>query len=39
MYDGYDVDRGLYWWEALVLLRKCMVVAIGSFVVSPFVQV
>ena len=39
LYDGYSISRGLFWWEVLVLGRKCAVVALASFVSSQFVQV
>ena len=39
MYDGYDVSRGMYLWEMLVMLRKVAIVAISSFVRSTYVQV
>jgi len=38
LYDGYDIRRGLYWWEAVVMVRKALVIAIGALTPDPFMQ-
>ena len=38
LYSGYSITRGLYWWEAVVLMRKFMVLAVASTIVDPFYQ-
>jgi hypothetical protein len=34
LYDGYDVQRGTLWWEAVVLLRKAVLAVVGTFMGS-----
>jgi hypothetical protein len=34
LYDGYDVQRGTLWWEAVVLLRKAVLAIVGTFLGS-----
>lgn len=34
LYDGYDVARGVAWWEAVVLLRKASLAVAGSMLGS-----
>ena len=38
-YSGYDVDRGLWWWEFMVLGRKVVMLGIVSFITGPIAQV
>ena len=35
---GYDVEKGLRWWESLVLLRKTGLVLSAALVTDPIVQ-
>ena len=39
LYDGYDLQRGLWWWEIVVISRKVAILFAVSFVRSPFSQV
>lgn len=39
LYDGYSIDRGLFWWESLAMMRKAAVVFIGSVVKDPYQQI
>jgi hypothetical protein len=34
LYDGYDVQRGILWWEAVVLLRKALLALVGTLLGS-----
>ena len=38
LYMGYSIVRGLYWWEAVVLLRKFSVLMVASSITDPFYQ-
>ena len=38
LYMGYSIERGLYWWEAVVLLRKFAVLMVASSISDPFYQ-
>ena len=38
LYLGYDINRGLYWWEVLVLLRKVSIAGLAVFSVAPYAQ-
>ncbi|CAE7889180.1 unnamed protein product, partial [Symbiodinium sp. KB8] len=38
LYYGYSLDRRLYWWETVVLLRKFLVLAVVSSLSEPFLQ-
>ena len=38
LYLGYDLNRDLYWWEGLVLLRKVLMAGLAVFSVSPYLQ-
>ena len=38
LYMGYSTARGLYWWEAVVLLRKFAVLMVASSISDPFYQ-
>ena len=39
LYDGYDIPRGWYWWEAMVLIRKVGVIGLSVILSDPFLQV
>jgi hypothetical protein len=32
LFDGYDVQRGLLWWEAVIFVRKALLAIIGTLV-------
>ncbi|RYE99029.1 MAG: hypothetical protein EOO41_01640, partial [Methanobacteriota archaeon] len=38
LYTGYDVQRGMYWWEALVLMRKAAIVLLGSVISDSYLS-
>ena len=38
LYQGYSIERGLYWWEIVVLLRKFLVLALASVISDAFLQ-
>ena len=38
LFDGYDAERGWYWWEAVVMLRKVLVTSIAVFINDGFFQ-
>ncbi|RYE99726.1 MAG: hypothetical protein EOO41_00635 [Methanobacteriota archaeon] len=38
LYSGYDVARGMYWWEALVLARKAGVVLLASLISDAYIS-
>ena len=38
-YNGYALDRHMYWWESVVMLRKLSIVLVGVLVSDPFDQV
>ena len=38
LYDGYTLERGLYAWESIVMVRKAVVVMIGSLVKDAYNQ-
>ena len=38
LYMGYSVTRGLYWWEAVVLLRKFSILMVASSIHDAFFQ-
>ena len=38
LYQGYSVSRGRYAWESVVLLRKFIIVMVGSTVEDPWYQ-
>ena len=38
LYMGYSIQRGFYWWEAVVLLRKFTVLMVASSISDPFYQ-
>eukprot|EP00947_MAST-08B_sp_MAST-8B-sp1_P000065 g65.t1 len=38
LYNGYDVSKDLYWWEAVVMARKVAVVSIASFFEDAYHQ-
>jgi hypothetical protein len=35
LYDGYDAQRGLLWYEALVFVRKAVLTVAGSLIEKP----
>jgi hypothetical protein len=37
LYDGYDVRRGLLWYEAVVFVRKALLVIAGTLIAAPIV--
>ncbi|RYE99127.1 MAG: hypothetical protein EOO41_01490 [Methanobacteriota archaeon] len=37
LYNGYDIQRGTYWWEALILTRKAAIVLLGSLVADEYI--
>ena len=39
LYTGYNLRRGLYFWELLVLARKVFIAALSVFNIAPFLQV
>ena len=39
LYDGYDLQRGLWWWEFVVMSRKLAFMTVISTVDEPFAQV
>jgi hypothetical protein len=39
LYNGYSLDRNMYWWESVVMLRKLSIVLVGVLVSDPFDQV
>ena len=39
LYDGYDLSRGLWWWEMVILLRKIALVACIVSIKDDFLQV
>ena len=39
LYDGYSVDRGMFIWESVVMVRKAAVVMIGSLVKDEYNQI
>ncbi|RYG55948.1 hypothetical protein EON66_04085 [archaeon] len=36
LYMGYDLGRGMYWWESTVLVRKAGIVMLGSIISDPY---
>ncbi|RYG57457.1 hypothetical protein EON66_00340 [archaeon] len=36
LYNGYDLSRGMYWWESTVLVRKAVIVMMGSTISDPY---
>ena len=38
LYMGYSIDRGLYWWEVVVLYRKFSVLMVASSISDTFFQ-
>jgi len=39
LYDGYTVERGMYMWESVVMVRKAAVVMIGSLIKDEYRQI
>lgn len=39
LYDGYSIERGMYWFESIVMIRKAGIVMIGSIISDPWYQV
>jgi hypothetical protein len=39
LYAGYDESRGLYWWECLILVRKALIVLLGSVISDPYFSI
>ena len=39
LYDGYSIDRGLFYWESVTMMRKAAVVAIGSLIKDGYQQI
>ena len=38
LYAGYSEERGLYWWEVVVMLRKFLLVMVTVTISDPFYQ-
>jgi len=38
-YDGYDLSRGLWWWESVVVMRKVMLAATATLARTQDLQV
>lgn len=36
--EGYALQRGLYWWEGVVMARKVAVILMLVFISDPFQQ-
>jgi hypothetical protein len=39
LYDGYSIDRGMYAWESIIMVRKAGVVMIGALVRDSYFQI
>jgi hypothetical protein len=39
LYDGYTIERGMYIWESVVMVRKAAVVMIGSLIKDEYRQI
>ena len=39
LYDGYSVERGMFAWESVVMVRKAAIVMIGSLVKDAYRQI
>ena len=39
LYQGYSLTRGVYWWEAVVMVRKLLIIMAGSLIEDPWYQI
>ena len=39
LYQGYSMSRGVYWWEAVVMVRKLAIIMAGSLIDDPWYQI